>query len=110
MMMVVPCSSKKYGKGYGGIIDATTSEGFRKNTGIQIESVRWIHKNRVISTVGKVESTVLNKIDTYLLNTIPTYKKEKVRFNVINRQLYEAKKEIDKLTDEISVLKSKLES
>lgn len=76
----VPCSTKKYGKGYPEIIDATSADGFKSNTGIQIESARWIHKNRIVSKNGKVNSRVLNEIDLYLLNNIPTYRREKIKF------------------------------
>lgn len=77
---VVPCSTKKYGKGYPEIIDATKEDGFQYNTGIQIENARWIHKNRVISVHNKVKNRVLDEIDYYLLNNIPSYKKEKAKF------------------------------
>lgn len=39
-IMIVPCSSKKYGKGIPFIIDATTADGFSINTGIQMDSIR----------------------------------------------------------------------
>lgn len=73
-LLVVPCSSKKYGTGFHEIIDATPLDGFSCNTGVQVESFRWIHKNRVVSTVGKASNGLLNKIDDHFLKLVPKYK------------------------------------
>lgn len=76
MVLIVPCSSKKYGKNLPGIIDATPLDGFGSNTGVQVDCLRWVHKNRIISAVGRAKGTILNKIDQHILDLIPTYKKE----------------------------------
>lgn len=108
-MLIVPCSSKKYGKGFPDIIDATVSDGFKKNTGIQIESIRWIHKNRVISVVGKASTQVLNEIDDHILKLVPTYKEEKIRYTKVNDQLDELKKKLDQANDELDKAKKQIE-
>jgi len=90
-ILVVPCSSKKFGKGYSDVIDADKTNGFSSNTGVQIESYRWVNKNRVISVVGNVDNLLLNKIDDWILQTIPSHKLE-----------------ISKLQSEIEELKRKL--
>lgn len=75
-LLIVPCSSKKYGKHLPDIIDATINDGFSCNTGIQIKHFRWISKNRVISSIGTASSRVLNLIDQELLKLIPSHKLE----------------------------------
>lgn len=105
-ILIVPCSTKKFGKGYREIINAyapLNKDGFTQNTGIQIEDFRWVSKNRVISKVGKTSSRVLNEIDKRLLELIPTYKKKSVKFKG------ESKKNID-LTNENNELKNKISS
>lgn len=107
---VVPCSTKKYGKGYPEIIDATKADGFQANTGIQVESTRWIHKNRVVSAHNKVENRVLDEIDKYLLNNIPSYKKEKTKFLKEEEQNKILTSRVADLEAEIDSLKLKLEA
>lgn len=81
-ILIVPCSSKKYGSGYKDIIDATPSDGFMKNTGIQTESFRWVHKNRVVSRTGKkVSPAILDQLDQTLVSFAPSNKKEIARLN-----------------------------
>ena len=100
-ILVVPCSSKKYGKGYIDIIDATSADGFSVCTGVQVHSFRWVHKNRIISPVGRVDSNLLDKIDSEMLKLIPSYKLEitKLLSEIDNMQqeIYELKKEISDL-------------
>lgn len=74
-ILIAPCSSKKYHSGYPEIIDATPHDGFSYNTGIQTKSIRWISKNRVLTKLGTVSSSILDKIDNQLLNLIPLHKK-----------------------------------
>lgn len=93
-VLVVPCSSKKYGKGYSDIIDASTADGFSVNTGVQVHSFRWVHKNRIISAAGRVSSGLLDKIDTEMLKLIPTHKLE---VNKLNAQIANLQQEIEEL-------------
>lgn len=109
-LLVVPCSSKKYGKGYWNIIDAEAGvDGFAKDTGIQIEEFRWINKNRVISKMGKVSPDVLNKVDEYMLNIIPSYKKILRKIEDLELENTNLHKEIEKLNQENSKLTIQLE-
>lgn len=72
-ILVVPCSTKQFGKGRPGVIDATTADGFLRDTGIQTECFRWISKNRVIShTRNKVTNAILEQIDKALLSLAPS--------------------------------------
>ena len=95
-IMVAPCSSKKYGKGYPEIVDATPLDGFSCNTGIQTNGIRWISKNRVISTIGTTSTRVLNCVDSLILTSIPLHK----------MLLLEKSKEIDKLENEKNTLET----
>lgn len=104
-IMIAPCSSKKYGKGIPVIVDATTSDGFSSNTGIQTDSIRWISKERVISTHGTVSNSILNSIDSILLSAIPTYKREIRNKDSVISQLESEK---NTLEQEIEALKAKI--
>ena len=74
-LLIAPCSSKKYGKGYPEIVDATTNDGFSGNTSIQTNSIRWISKNRVIANLGNTTPNILNQIDALLLKIITLHTK-----------------------------------
>lgn len=100
-ILVVPCSTKKYGKGYSDIIDATPSDGFMKNTGIQSESFRWVSKNRVVSRPGnQVTPSILDKLDEVLVSFAPSNKKT----------ITQMRQEISDLKDKVSELQSKIEN
>lgn len=98
-ILVAPCSSKKYGKGYPEIVDATPADGFSCNTGIQTNGLRWISKNRVISTIGTTSTCILNCVDTLILNSVPLHK----------MQLIEKDKEIETLKNEKGALETEKE-
>ena len=98
-ILVVPCSSKKYGKGYPEIVDATPADGFSCNTGIQTNGLRWISKNRVISTIGTTSTRILNCVDTLILKSVPLHKK----------QLIEKDKEIETMKNERAALETEKE-
>ena len=98
-ILVVPCSSKKYGKGYPEIVDATPADGFSCNTGIQTNGLRWISKNRVISTTGTTSTRILNCVDALILNSVPLHK----------MQLIEKDKEIETMKNERAALETQKE-
>ena len=104
-ILIVPCSSKKYGKGFPEIIDATTNDGFSANTGIQTRSLRWISKNRVLSVIGSTTSSILDKIDEELLKLIPSHYK-KLSEKEVQIQKYET--ENKSLKDYIASLEKTL--
>ena len=96
MLLAVP----KYGKGYPEIVDATPTDGFSCNTGIQTNGIRWISKNRVISTIGTTSTCILNSVDALILNSVPLHKK----------QLIEKDKIIDTLKNEKDSLETEKEN
>lgn len=106
-LLIAPCSSKKYGKGYPEIIDASTSDGFSSNTGIQTNAIRWISKNRVIAQLGITTSQILNKIDALLLKLIPLHTKYILEKDKI---ITELENENSSLKEELQILNSKLTS
>ena len=97
-ILIAPCSSKKYGKGFPEIVDATTYDGFSGNTGIQTNAIRWVSKNRVISTLGNTSSLVLDRIDALILKSIPLH----------TRKLIDKDKQIASLKAEVEALKKAL--
>lgn len=89
-ILIVPCSTKKYGTGYRDIIDATPADGFLKNTGIQSESFRWVNKNRVVSQTGnQVSPTILDQLDQVMLSFTPSIEKELKQKDILIAQLQE---------------------
>lgn len=81
-ILIVPCSTKKFQSGYRDIIDATPANGFIRNTGIQSESFRWVHKNRVVSRTGnRVTPDILDKLDQVLISFAPSHTRELHRLN-----------------------------
>lgn len=109
-ILIVPCSSKKYGKGFREIIDATRADGFVKDTGVQMESIRWVHKNRIVSSFGQASSGLMNKIDDYQLKNIPTYKKEKAIFDGQIAELIKKDVEIEQLKQQVKELEEQLQT
>lgn len=111
-ILVAPCSSKKYGKGYHEIIDATPADGFIINTGIQSMSYRWVNKNRVINKMGKTGNRILNALDKKMLQHIPGHKllinQKKHEINNLNLQLESSKKQINSLKQAIDEKDEKL--
>lgn len=75
-ILIAPGSTKKFGSRYNNIIDApATPGGFARNTGIQMEGVRWVHKNRITTGVlGNAEPGIMKQIDEYLLRLNQTIK------------------------------------
>lgn len=97
-VLIVPCSTKKYGSKIKEIIDVTVDDGFRHNSGVQSECFRWVDKTRVLyNTEHKTSDKVLKKLDNVLLSLAPTVKDE----------IRELKLEIEELKIELSELKEK---
>lgn len=102
-ILIVPCSTKKYGTGHSEIIDATPADGFLKNTGIQSESFRWVNKNRVVSRTGKtVSSRILDALDEVLISFAPSNKMELKKRDT---QIIELTQENEELRKQIARLK-----
>lgn len=101
-ILIVPCSTKQYGTGHPGIIDATPADGFLRNTGIQSFNFRWVSKNRVVSDTGReVSSSILNQLDAVLVSFAPSVVQSiKQKDNIIASQ----DEQIRKLNEQINEL------
>lgn len=87
-LLVVPGSTKKYNSPFPEYIDASPSDGFARNTGLLLEQMRWIHKNRVVTNTGQTASqSVLNAIEEYVLNYVELHKIRIAHKNKELRQL-----------------------
>jgi len=110
-VLIVPCSTKQYGTGHMGIINATQADGFVKNTGIQSECFRWVSKNRIVSRTSKqVSPAILNQLDEILVSFSPSTKAlikqkdnqiavQKEQIDNLQKQLDDAKVTIAKLME-----------
>lgn len=111
-ILIAPCSSKKYGKGFPEIVDATTNDGFSINTGIQTNCIRWISKNRVISVIGTTSPHILNDIDSLILKSIPLHNKQMIEkennLNTLKKEITELENSNKMLRAEIKQLKEQL--
>lgn len=114
-ILVVPCSTKKYNSGYPEIIDATTADGFSRDTGIQSESFRWVSKNRVVSSTGKkVSASILDQLDNVLLSFAPSIKMKITKLEADVQTLTTGKESLEEenedLKRKIKVLEQQLGS
>ena len=114
-ILIVPCSTKKYGSGYPDIIDATPADGFHRNTGIQSESFRWVHKNRIVSQTGKkVDPSILDKLDQVLLSLAPSVKRDLNKLHahnqVLTQQVQALQAHNQALTQQVQALQAQIQS
>ena len=74
---VLPCSTQKFGKKYNDIMDAYPEDGMEENTGLLLNNIKWVSKERIIHVIGKVTEDLLSRIDIAILSKNSTYLKEK---------------------------------
>jgi len=105
-VLIAPASSKKYGKGFPDIIDATPADGgFTANSGIQMHAVRWVHKNRITVQHGRIRNAaLLEAIDTYMLPWMPAIQ---AKITQLDADLEQRANQIKDQADEIAELKAK---
>jgi hypothetical protein len=114
MVLVAPCSSKKYGRGHANVIDATPADGFHVNTGIQMGSFRWIDKKRVTNVMGAVtDPTLLHRMEMYILNLFPAYHTAAAdhlhEVALLDNELHDRDAKIRRLIHDLEVHKVKAE-
>lgn len=73
-VFVVPCSTKKFGKGYSDVLDGYQSDGFEENTGVILNGMRWCSKTRLICKIATASKRILTQLDAFQLAKIPLYK------------------------------------
>lgn len=93
-VLVAPCSSRKYGKGYPDVLDAETSDGFVKKTGIILDGIRCCSKTRIDKKIGEASEALLDKIEDYFLCRSNRYK-------AISEQTIKKLKEKDAIIEEL---------
>lgn len=111
-ILVIPCSSTRYGKKDNYTIDAKISDGFSKNTGISLDKIRIIDKSRVLrnasgGTVGKVNPTLMKKINENIFNLyLDPIKND---FEKLQKNYSDLKEEFKKLQKNYSDLKEEFD-
>lgn len=98
-LLIVPCSGGAFGRGYSDVIDSIGGmQGFKKDTGVQVGHLRWIHKNRVLyQMTGKASTDLMNSIDEYMLTLIPTATKRDAIIKKVLKDNSLKEKEIEEL-------------
>jgi mRNA-degrading endonuclease toxin of MazEF toxin-antitoxin module len=101
-LFVAPCTTKKFGRGFSDVLDSYIEDGFQENTGVLLDGVRWISKNRAIEKIGCASYRVLRKIEEFTLNHMLTYtfEKSKRRKEMVKLQI-----ENDTLRMEVEMLR-----
>lgn len=104
-ILIAPCSSKKFGRGYPEVIDATPGDGFQINTGIQMDGVRWVHKNRVTNKIGQISEKIMGKIEQHMLDINPRYVSQMeelmLKLEIRDREIEEKENEILKFQEKV---------
>ena len=125
-LIVVPCSSGKFGKGWP-IVDGDTTDGFARNTGCAIDSVRSIQKVRIYQSLGRVTPAFLNKLRVsyliwynpemiYLLGIetetvdmlLEEKKQERYYFDLLKNELDASHRKMENLENENQELKQNI--
>lgn len=99
--LVVPCSTGRYDVKSDYIINGEPSDGFIEKTGIQLDKIRVIDKNRIEGKVlGRVTNTKFNEI---------TNKVIELYFNPVKKRIDKLEMENSKLILEVEKLKLDLQ-
>lgn len=111
-LLVAPISSGKYGNNNPLHIDVDSTDGLHHESGICLDAIRGVDKNRVLfqhsknGKNAKVRSEVLDKIDlTIMEHFMPNMFK---KFNDTESKLIEEQQKNKELLDEIEILKEQL--
>lgn len=119
-VLVIPCSSKKYGKQDDLIFDIPKGDVFRDNTGALLDQVRNISITRLKSKIGQVSEDIFDNLINQLVrkyfckhyNNFENLKikSEKLRnqVNMLHDEINTKNYEISNLQEQISNLEKKL--
>jgi len=100
-VLVIPCSTGRYSVKSDYIIKGEPSDGFHEKTGIQLDKIRVVDKNRIEGKVlGRVSNAKFNEITNRLIS---------LYFNPVQKRIDNLEREKSKLLLEIEKLKSELE-
>lgn len=110
-VLIAPCSTGRYGKGIPTILDAVGGvDGFRDNTGIQVDNLRVIDKWRIINKVGRLSSPKFNELTNKIIEVHHSYhhkliEEMKSEIDSLNTSSTELEDEKNKLGEEMLELK-----
>ncbi|MGL4848134.1 MAG: type II toxin-antitoxin system PemK/MazF family toxin [Clostridium sp.] len=98
--LVIPCSTGKFGKKNKYIINGTKEDGFKKDTGVLIDSIRCISKTRINRKVGEVSLEFYDRINEKIL--LEFFKKQSMEvrnlkkdYEAVLKENIELKKKLD---------------
>lgn len=106
-VLVIPCSTGRYGVNSPWIIKADSSHGFLKPTGIQLDKIRIVDKFRIQGKIlGKVSNPKFNEITDKIINLY--FKPVENRIKKAEQKVAELTKENDSLQKKILDLQKKI--
>lgn len=120
-MLVIPCSSKKYGKNDELIFDIGKGDVFRENTGALLDQVRNVSVTRLKGKMGRVDAELFNDLidqlmKKYLCKKYSDFKVLENKNKKLDEQINDKDKKICELEEiintkdkEISNLQNELE-
>lgn len=100
MVLVLPGSSKKYGKRSFLIENVTTDDGFKENTGLQIDQLRFVSIQRIVGS--KVGELSIDKFKTIEEKMLKAYFEN--YFNMNEKMINDLKVENENLLKEVKNL------
>lgn len=105
-VILIPGSTKSYGKTDKLIFDVQATDGFKENTGVMLDQIRMVSITRLGSKIGKMSSETfidMNKqiIQKFFGHHYSEYEKLKADNKKLN-------KKIDQLTNELEQLKKQI--
>lgn len=69
-VMVVPCTSEKCNRNIPDSLQFSKDDGFKKDSIVLIDQIRYISKNRVISNLGYISNTALINLQRFVMKKI----------------------------------------
>lgn len=97
---VAPCSTGKFGKKNKYIVDGTIEDGFKRDTGVLIDSIRCISKTRINKKVGKVSLEFYDLLNEKIM--IEYFKKQSMNIRNLKRDYEKVVKENIELKKKIN--------
>lgn len=94
-VLIAPCSSKKYSYNIPEIMKVGVQDGFKTNTGILLDSIAFVSKNKVINRLdGKADEKTMLKIDKYRLQNNEYYRRIVKQYDKEIKELEKKEKEL----------------
>lgn len=114
-VLVIPGSTKSYGKSNDLIFDIDAGNGFKENTGLMLDQIRCVSTTRFVSKLeyGKVSPEVFNDVLDRVMKKLFSgkfheYTQFKLRNEKLQKQLEREKENYNKLKEENEKLKEEL--